>query len=206
MTAERAAHGRHVWKRATAKYSRWLHIYGSMLSFAVVFFFAATGITLNHPDWFAAVERPSQLTGTLDPKWTDTGSADVAKLEIVEAFRSRHQIAGTLSELRVDDSQITVSFRGPGYGADAFVDRKTGKYDLTENRMGFVAVINDLHKGRDTGSPWKWLIDVSAALLVFVSLTGLILIYFIHKHRFAGVVLLVLGGVVCYGVYWMLVP
>ena len=33
--------------------ARWLHIYGSMASFAVVLFFAVTGLTLNHQDWFA---------------------------------------------------------------------------------------------------------------------------------------------------------
>ena len=31
---------------------RWLHIYLSMFSLAVVLFFSVTGITLNHPDWF----------------------------------------------------------------------------------------------------------------------------------------------------------
>lgn len=37
---------------------------------------------------------------------------------------------------------------------------------------GFGAVINDLHKGRDSGDTWQWLIDISAVLLAFVSLTG----------------------------------
>ncbi len=40
----------HALKRRLAKYSRWLHIYVSMTSFVIVFFFAVTGWTLNHPD------------------------------------------------------------------------------------------------------------------------------------------------------------
>ena len=49
---------------------------------------------------------------------------------------------------------------------------------------------------------WKLLIDVSAGLLTFISLTGLTLLYFIHKHRLAGTVLLAAGGALTVLVYW----
>ena len=52
-----------IWRRRVAKYARWLHIYVSMTAFAVVFFFALTGITLNHPDWASGAERTTQLQG-----------------------------------------------------------------------------------------------------------------------------------------------
>jgi len=206
MTAERAAHLRSVWKRRLAKYSRWLHIYVSMASFAVVFFFAATGITLNHAEWFGGGDRTKSVTGTLNADWTRTGAKDVAKLEIVESLRKVHHITGAVADFRVDDEQASVAFKGPGYSADVVIDRATGKYDLTESRLGFVAIVNDLHKGRDTGGMWKGLIDVSAVLLAFISLTGLALLYFIHKHRFAGVVLLVLGGAAACVAYVAWVP
>ena len=70
-----------VWKRRLAKYSRWLHVYGSMASFVVVFFFALTGLTLNHTEWFAGSERTTQTKSALDAKWTKTvEDRDVAKL------------------------------------------------------------------------------------------------------------------------------
>ncbi|RZK83430.1 MAG: peptidase, partial [Pedobacter sp.] len=34
-------------KKDIAKVSRWLHIYLSMVSFAIVLFFSVTGLTLN---------------------------------------------------------------------------------------------------------------------------------------------------------------
>jgi len=43
--------------------------------------------------------------------------------------------------------QIAINFKGPGYTADTFIDRATGSYEITETRMGWGAVINDLHKG-----------------------------------------------------------
>ena len=67
--------------------------------------------------------------------------------------------------------------------------------------MGFAAIINDLHKGRDSGDAWKWLIDISAILLVFVSLTGLVLIWFVHKHRIAGLLSLAAGSLVTYLIF-----
>ena len=52
---------------------------------------------------------------------------------------------------------------------------------MTETRMGFVAVINDSHKGRDTGKKWARVVDVSAVLMIFVSLTGFTLVFFLFK-------------------------
>ena len=64
-----------------------------------------------------------------------------------------------------DDAQCAISFKGPAYTADTLVDRQTAAYDLTETRMGFVALLNDLHKGRDSGRAWAWVIDLSAGLM-----------------------------------------
>ena len=49
---------------------RWLHIYLSMFGLAAVFFFSATGITLNHPDWtFGQMERKRESKGQVDLHW-----------------------------------------------------------------------------------------------------------------------------------------
>ena len=105
----------------------------------------------------------------------------VDKLQVVESCGPTAGVHGALADFRIDDAQCEVVFKGPGYEASALVDRATGKFDLTESRMGFAAIINDLHKGRDTGAVWRVVIDLSAALLVFISLTGLILLYFVHN-------------------------
>jgi len=39
---------------------------------------------------------------------------------------------------------------------------------MTENRLGFVAIVNDLHKARDTGTKWAAVVDVSAVLMILV--------------------------------------
>lgn len=189
-------------KRGVAAAARWLHIYLSMVSFAVVLFFAVTGLTLNHTDWFGDQTRTAEYAGKLNPAWvSQTDTAKIAKLSVVEFLRTAHRINGAVSDFRIDDRQCSVSFRGPGYAADAFVDRLTGTYQLTETRMGLVAVMNDLHKGRDTGRSWSAVIDIAAIFMTLVSVTGLVLMLFLKKKRFNGLVLAGLGAVVCYLVY-----
>jgi hypothetical protein len=69
-----------------------------------------------------------------------------------------------------------------------------------------VAIINDLHKGRDTGKVWAAIIDISAILMVLLSLSGLVLIFFLHKKLRSGLIALAAGTVLCYVVYQIWVP
>lgn len=194
-------------RKATAVSARWLHVYLSMVSFAVVLFFAATGLTLNHPEWFEKQSRTIEVHGAVATSLLHTHDADGAdKLALVEHLRSQDHVSGAVSDFRVDDSQISISFKAPGYTADAFIDRETGKYDLTVVKSGFVAVMNDLHKGRDAGKVWAGVIDVSAVLLVLVSLTGLVLIWFVYKRRLSGLLLAAVGAVLAVIFYKVFVP
>jgi hypothetical protein len=196
-----------------AKLMRWLHIYLSMFSLAVVLFFSVTGITLNHPDWFfSGAENSREAEGEINPRWLrpDTPAAaedgalpnrQVSKLEIVEHLRNTHSIRGALADFRVDEGECVISFKGPGYGADAFIDRETGHYRLTETYHGFIAVINDLHKGRDTGAAWSVLIDVSAVLMTLISLTGLVLLFYLKLRRIPGLIVAIGGTILAIVLY-----
>ena len=134
-------------------------------------------------------------------KWVQTEDAAVARLEIVEYLRRTHGIQSAVSDFRVEESQCAISFKGPGYTADALVNRTTGKYELVETRMGLVAIINDLHKGRDTGHSWSLVIDLAAVLMGVVAITGVGLIYFVKRRRVAGLVATVVGATLCYLAY-----
>ena len=207
-TEHEPAHLVGYWKRRCAALFRWLHIYLSMVSFGILFFFAITGLTLNHADWFMPGQPVAvQTKGSVDAKWVTPGPAPaVAKLEVVEYLRRQHGVKGLVSEFRIEDTQIAVAFKGPGYTADAQIDRATGAYELSETRMGFVAIINDLHKARDTGAAWSLIVDLSAVLMVLVSLTGMVLIYFVTRRFVSGVLLAIAGAVLSCLAYAWLVP
>jgi hypothetical protein len=133
-------------------------------------------------------------------------SRQVARLEVVEHLRKEHGVGGALAEFRVDENECMVTFKGPGYAADAVIDRASGRYTLAQSHHGFLAVINDLHKGRDTGPVWSVLIDVSAVLLIVISLTGLILLFYLKLRRGPGLVLALLGTAAVAAIYLLVVP
>jgi hypothetical protein len=133
-------------------------------------------------------------------------SSDVAKLEIVEQMRAQERVRGALADFRVDELECTLTFKGPAYAADVLIDRETGSYQLTETTFGLVALLNDLHKGRDSGPTWSIVIDVAAILLVLISLTGLILILYLKLRRRSGLILAVVGLVVLGLLYATAVP
>lgn len=190
------------WKGSSL--ARWLHLYLSMVCFVVVLFFAVTGFTLNHADWFEA-SQTNELTGKLDKRWLkQTSGEGIDKLAIVEQLRQQHSLRGMVSDFRIEELECFVSFRGPGYTADVIVDREAATYQLTETRMGVVSVLNDLHKGRDTGSVWAGLIDVAAIFMTLVSLTGLWLLFYLKRRRISGLLWLAIGGTLClilYGIF-----
>lgn len=161
---------------------RWLHVYTSMISLLVVLFFALTGITLNHPDWvFGSSETRQEVKGTLPQGWLQDGKVDW--LKVSDYFRSQHGIHGTAKDYRNDDTEGDITFNAPGYQADAQIDMKTGQYSINVAAQGAVAVLNDLHRGRDSGKAWGWVIDLSGAFLALVALTGLGIMFYLKKLR-----------------------
>ena len=190
------------WRKTVSSSSRWLHIYLSLFSFVALLFFAVTGVTLNHTDLFSDMQHTNSINDSVNVGYVNgKDTSSVNKLAIVEEFRSKHHVKGSLAEFRIDDTQCMVSFKGPGYAADIFLDRESGKYELSETVTGWVGVMNDLHKGRDSGKTWGLLIDISAILMILVSLTGLVMLFFLKKKRVNGVIVMVVGGLVVYLVY-----
>jgi hypothetical protein len=200
--ADAAKPARLARKRRMAALFRWLHIYLSMVSFAIVFFFAVTGLTLNHADMFQGQIHAITEKGKMNAAWTNaTDTNKIDKLHIVEYLRETHAIRAPLRDLWIDDSQIRVSFEGPGFAAGALINRDNGAYDFTRTSAGFVGFINDLHKGRDTGKVWPVVIDVSAVLLTLVSLTGMVLLLYLKKKRLSGLLVAALGLLLVYIIY-----
>jgi hypothetical protein len=196
------------WNRRFAHWARWLHTYLSMFSFAILLFFAVTGFTLNHAEWFDTAQRTSRAQGTVPTTLLhDPDPRKVDEAGLVDALRRAHGIPTAANgEFQVDETTCSISFKGPGYEADAIIDRASGKYALTVNRFGLVAILNDLHKGRDAGHTWSQVIDFSALFMTFVALTGLTLIFYLTKRRGSGLIALAFGALLCYLIYIVWVP
>ena len=179
----------------TNRWMRWLHVYTSMVSLIIVLFFGVTGLTLNHPSWTLGDDTDrTTSTGQLPADSVVDGRVDF--LTVSEFIRSEHGVSGEVTEHDLAGNDGTISYRGPGYAADLSFSVDSGTYRLTVEQQGFVGVMNDLHKGRDAPGSWKWVIDVSAGLLVLVSVTGLGIQLFQRKRRTRALVFAALGLVV----------
>lgn len=197
--------------RATGqKWVRRLHSWLSLTSLLVVLFFAVTGITLNHPTWFGASTPQTQTsTGVLPAAAVGTGSAD--PLAISEYLRSNLGVTGQVTAHAETAAGGTIDYEGPGTTAsvtyttstDTSTGTATGTFKLTTTSYGLVGVLNDLHKGRHTGTSFAWVIDVSGGLLILVAVTGLLLQLYIRRSRRTGLILVGIGTVA--GIVLMLI-
>lgn len=184
-------------KSATGQnWSRLVHVYTSMVCFLVVLFFSVTGLTLNHPTW-TLFGGPSEATesGTFPADWK-SADGQVDWLVVDEYLRSQYDLRGSVTDHQATGSSGSISYRGPGFGADSFFDTDAGTYDITITHQGSLGFLNDLHKGRDTRRSWAWLIDASAIFLIVISLSGLILQLFLKRRRRAAVIGAAIGGVI----------
>ncbi|MCP4772724.1 MAG: peptidase [Planctomycetaceae bacterium] len=191
--------------RKSAAAFRWLHIYLSMLGFGAIMFFAATGITLNHPTWFGgSALQVEDISDKFPSDWLRDERTD---LEIAEALREKHQLHGKVTEFHEDELEYMLVYKSPAYAADVFIDRESGDYTVTITSANLIAALNDLHKGRDTSPTWKAIgIDGAALLMILFSLSGFALLFYIKRRRLSGVVTSVIGTLILGLVWFLFVP
>jgi hypothetical protein len=177
------------------RWMRWLHAYTSMISLLVVLFFGVTGLTLNHPSWtFGVGPSRSSYSGTLPAGYDVNGTVDF--LKISEVIRNKYDVTGEVTDHGVSGNDGRITYNGPGYEAALTFDVAAGTYQLKIDEQGLLGVMNDLHKGRNSSSSWRWVIDVSAILLVLVAFTGLGIQLFQRKRRTKALILSALGVLV----------
>lgn len=165
-----------------------LHVYTSMISLLLVLFFGLTGLTLNHPTWtFGDAASRDTVEGVFPTDVVPAGGlpagAAVDFLAISEYLRNDEGVHGEVADYGVSGTEGTISYKAAGYAADVTFDTTTGSFTLVVDQQGIVGVLNDLHKGRDTTSSWKWVIDVAAIVLVLVAVTGLVIQLVYRKRR-----------------------
>ena len=174
--------------KAVQLWARRLHIYVSMALLLVVLFFSVTGITLNRPELFVKSQpNVESLTLTLPHSLMASGNnVFVPEEQALLAFlKSNADLSGMPSAMEVFtefeggeliEGEIALDYKGPGYNATVFIDLVSQEAEIEKNHYGIVAVLNDLHKGRNSGEVWKWFIDITALLMVFFVLTGVCLL------------------------------
>ncbi|MEO0481819.1 MAG: PepSY-associated TM helix domain-containing protein [Planctomycetota bacterium] len=183
---------------------RWFHTYVSMLAFAALVFFSLTGLTLNHAEWFEGEPSESEVVVELSSEWASVDIEDGADLlQLVDRIRRDQSLAGAVEDVVAEPGYAEISFQGPGYAADVYIDQENGTYTVFQTRRGWFAVMNDLHKGRHTEDSWSWLIDVSSVVLTIAGATGLWLLFYLRKVRKSGLIVSAVGTLLLAAFAWL---
>lgn len=183
-------------------WARMIHIYLSMAGFVLVLLFAVTGVTLNHQDlgWDAPVATSETVPLSMDAVASGDQAAVVAEL------RRAAGIETPVSAYDAYDYEIEAQFHAPGQRVHVIVDRTTGEALVMTESRGTLGLINDLHKGMETGRAWRWLVDFTAVLVGFSALSGLMTLVTLPKRRKVGLLTTAVGTVAVLVVYLMWVP
>lgn len=139
------------------------------------------------------MELSADLSAALATVETDTALAPELASEL--AREAGVSIPSETAAL-VEFEEMILDLGGPGVDATLTIDLVTGEafYERIDN--GFVAKLNDLHKGRDTGLAWGLLIDVTALACLIFCVSGLGLLVINAKARASTWPLTTLGLVV----------
>ena len=177
----------------------------TLFGFVLLFLFAATGLRLNHEDVFSPTEPY---------RWTTNGAIPAEllrepdRLAIVELLRKNFGARGEVDSFEVEKEaeSIRVHFKAPGYFAGAVIKCEEGEVEIAHESRGVVGILLDLHRGKTSGKAWSLLIDGVSVLFVFVSITGLIIWSSLRSRAQTGLLVLLLGAGVAFGVYFLWVP
>ncbi|MGB3797013.1 MAG: PepSY-associated TM helix domain-containing protein, partial [Alteraurantiacibacter sp.] len=167
------------------------HWMSSAICLIGMILFAVTGITLNHAGGIEAepvivteeLVLPDSLIGVLERV---PGGADAAT-PVPDALADWVEeeldvsLAGRAPEW--SESELYIPLPRPGGDGWVAIDRTRGEVLYENTDRGWIAYLNDLHKGRDSGTAWSWFIDIFAAACVIFSVTGLLLLQLHARNR-----------------------
>ncbi|TIX51687.1 PepSY-associated TM helix domain-containing protein [Alteraurantiacibacter aquimixticola] len=160
------------WKRQLRQW----HWISSALCLALVMLFAVTGITLNHAGFFESegvselneFELPPAVVEQLAEIETEAPLSD----DLASAIRESTGVDLSGHLARNEYGEMVFDLARPGVDGNLVLDLNEGRAYHEEIDRGTVAMLNDLHKGRNAGPVWSLLIDLAAVCFIIFALTG----------------------------------
>lgn len=192
MSAQAAASARNASRAVWLKHLHQWHWVSSAMCLMGMFLFSITGITLNHSSQIEA--KPSVVR--------QQATAPAALTAQLRAYAAEHdgdkqplpaaaeqwllatwkvQAGGRAAEWAADEVYLPL----PKAGGDAWVRiaLEDGAAEFENTDRGWVSWLNDVHKGRNTGTAWNWFIDIFAGACLVFCITGLLILKFHAANR-----------------------
>jgi hypothetical protein len=152
-------------------------------------FFTVTGITLNHAGEIEAAPSVRETAATLPPellailKAAAEGKTRALPDIIADWIEKRLGAAAGGRRVEWSSNEAYVALPRPGGDAWVAVSTASGEVTYEATSRGAVSFLNDLHKGRNTGTAWRLFIDGFAVACLVFAVTGLLLLYLHAEGR-----------------------
>lgn len=165
------------------------HWVSSAISLIGLLLFALTGITLNHAADVegapVSIERSGVLPGPLRAQIAPDSRGEAKKPlpPPVAAWVERKIGQSGQGEAEWSAEEVYLALPRPGGDGWISIDRNSGKVTSEATSRGWISYLNDLHKGRNAGTVWKWFIDIFAVACFLFAITGLFLLQLHAKKR-----------------------
>jgi hypothetical protein len=167
------------WRAGFYRSCRDWHGYLSAFAFLALIFFSATGLTLNHPEWtsrLGADEETRRISLSSDQLSSAAAENDQAAA-LAAALKQATRLRGAYASGDILDGEALLRFEGPSGASDATINLTSGAAEISVRRAGLLAMLNDLHRGRNAGAAWRLFIDIAAILVLALSLIGYLLFF-----------------------------
>lgn len=173
--------------------ARWLstlhqwHWVSAAVSLMAMLLFTLTGFTLNHAADIEGrpqvtqrhAQVPSQLLADLPAEGSTAPLPPALRYWLEDTW----QLSLGAREAEFSADEVYLSLPRPGGDAWLRIGLPDGHAEYEHTDRGWISYFNDLHKGRHTGTAWRWFIDVFAAACLVFCVTGLGILYLHAKNR-----------------------
>jgi hypothetical protein len=179
--------------RNTLSLSRLIHVYVSMALLTLLLFFSVTGITLNHPEWFSENQADiEEVELAVDLKLINSPPLSLEQItQVVEVVEQELALSLTNAVIESTRDELFFSIKKAGENTAITLDLASGELFFERTDYGLWALLNDLHKGRNTSAFWGWIIDITSVLCIVFAISGFILA--MPQRRFNRTLTLSLG-------------
>lgn len=168
------------------RYTRHVHAWLSAFAFLSLIFFAGTGLFLNNSEWFASEPKEVSLQLTVPTQVLEQAKAleNPAPL-LLEAIRkaSPQTLSGAFKSSDLVEGELDMRLVGAKGHTDITVALDTGHAEITIKPESVLDTLKNLHKGKNVGVIWKLVIDISAILILILSIAGYLLFFSLRKRK-----------------------
>lgn len=184
---------------------RSLHLYFGLFISPFVLIFGLSALCFNHP---AILNSLSPMGATQETRTKlDRIPYDTTDLRTARAIIEKLGIEGDVDFINQNDDMISFPVNKPGLRTHITVDKRTDSVRISQQEEGAYRAMTFLHsmpgqhnvKVRGNSvfmKVWRVLADVTVYLLLFLSISGVFLWYFLKAERNVGYFSITLGVIV----------